>query len=135
MKMQHIKPDGLFSIPTYTQLVTVQDAKLLFLAGQVAWDEQGNVVGAGDFQAQTVQVFENIKRALASANADFSHVIKLTVYVVNLYPELRGQYREIHERYISHGNNPPASTLLGVQALALPELMIEIDVVAAVPLD
>ena len=131
-QIEHINPDGVFSMPIFTQLVTVTDAKLLYLAGQVAWDENGNIVGEGDLHAQAMQVFKNIQTILASVGADFTHVLKFTTYIVNYQPADREIYVDVLGQFVTLGDNPPANTLLGVQSLARPELLIEIDVVAAI---
>jgi enamine deaminase RidA (YjgF/YER057c/UK114 family) len=132
MKMQHIQPPGVSSIPVYTQLVTISDATLLFLAGQVAWDERGQLVGEDDLRAQAIQAFENIRKVLEAVDADFTSVIKLTTYIVGYLPQHRDIYVDVLGQFVAIGHNPPASTLLGVQALAMPGLLIEIEAIAAV---
>lgn len=99
---------------------------LIFLSGQASLDEHGAIVGAGDFAAQAEQVFANISRLLAVAGSDLSRVVKVTIYLTDMahFPEivaLRGRY--FTPPY-------PADTIVEVRALALPELMIEIDVIA-----
>lgn len=132
MKIQHIQPPGVSSIPVYTQLVTISDATLLFLAGQVAWDKRGQLVGGDDLRAQAIQVFENIRKVLEAVDADFTNVVKLTTYIVGYLPQHRDIYVDVLGQFVAIGNNPPASTLLGVQALAMPGLLIEIEAIAAV---
>lgn len=132
MTLQHINPDDLFAVPVFTQAVAVTDATLVFLSGQVAWDAAGTLVGAGDLEAQLVQVFDNIQTILTALDADFTHVVKLTNYVVDYRPEYREIYGRVLGRYVTLGDKPPASTLLGVQALAAPDLLVEIEAVVAV---
>ena len=132
MKIQHIQPPGVSSIPVYTQLVTISDATLLFLAGQVAWDKRGQLVGGDDLRAQAIQVFENIRKVLEAVDADFTNVVKLTTYIVGYLPQHRDIYVDVLGQFVAIGNNPPASTVLGVQALAMPGLLIEIEAIAAV---
>lgn len=131
MKIQKLNPDTVYQPGIYSQLVTVSGGKLLVLAGQVAWDTDGNVVGANDLRAQTEQAFKNIQAILASQNADFSNIIKFTIYVVDLQPDKRLTILDVLKTYVDM-DNPPANTLLGVQALAREELLIEIEVLAAV---
>lgn len=100
----------------------------MFIAGQVAQDEAGNVVGAGDVQAQAVQVFENLKRCLTAAGLDLTNLVKVNIYVTDA--RFRDPLREVNRRYIP--TDKPVSTLLVVAALARPEYLIEIDAVAAV---
>jgi enamine deaminase RidA (YjgF/YER057c/UK114 family) len=102
----------------------------VFVAGQVAYDNEGRVVGPGDLRVQTEQVFKNIVRALAAAGARIEDVVKITVFVVNYTPADRAVIAEVRSRFV--GNPPPASTLVGVQALVMPELMIEIEAIAVI---
>ena len=120
----------LLSAPTgYTHVVEVAaGAKTIYIAGQVAFDESRKVVGAGDMAAQTEQVFRNLQAALGAAGATFADVVKMTTYVTDM-----GQapvIRAVRARYF--GETLPASTLVGVTALAHPDLMVEIEVIAAV---
>lgn len=101
---------------------------MIYIAGQVAFDQARQVAGAGDMAAQTEQVFRNLQAALAAAGATFADVVKMTTYVTDM-----GQapvIRAVRARYF--GDTLPASTLVGVTALAHPDLMVEIEVIAAV---
>ncbi len=131
MPKQFINPEGLSNPGTYTHVVTAQGGKLIFISGQVALDAQGQVVGAGDLKAQTKQVFENLKTALASQGATFADVVKITMYIVNYKLEYRQQLVEARAPYLN-ASHPPASTLVGVQSLARPDFMIEVEAIAAV---
>jgi enamine deaminase RidA (YjgF/YER057c/UK114 family) len=102
----------------------------VFVAGQVAYDDEGRVVGPGDLRVQTEQVFKNIVRALAAAGARIEDVVKITVFVVNYTPADREVIAEVRSRFV--GKPPPASTLVGVQALVMPELLIEIEAIAVI---
>jgi reactive intermediate/imine deaminase len=117
------------STPTgYTHVVEVTGpVKTVYIAGQIAFDKDGKVAGA-DMKAQTEQVFKNLEAALAAAGAKFSDVVKMNTYVTDLSQV--AAIREVRARYF--GNTTPASTLVQVAALARPELMIEIEVIAAV---
>jgi reactive intermediate/imine deaminase len=101
---------------------------LVILSGQASIDENGNVVGAGDFDAQAEQVFANLKRVLEAAGSSLDKVVKVNIYLTDMshFPkivELRGR----------HFSRPwPADTIVEVNALALPELMIEIEATALV---
>ncbi len=114
----------------YSHVVTASGT-MVYVAGQIAVDKSGAVVGAGDLRAQTVQVLENVKAALAAAGATFADVVKQNTYVVNLSAEHLPVIREVRGQYFPT-ENPPASTLVGVTALALEGLMIEIEVVAVI---
>ena len=94
-------------------------------------DGNGKVVGAGDIEAQAVQVFENLKRALGGIGATFEDVIKFTIYIVEFSQERRKAVMNVRGRYISH-DNPPAATMVGIDQLVEPELLVEIEAVVAV---
>jgi reactive intermediate/imine deaminase len=99
---------------------------LLFFSGQAAIDERGRVVGAGDFAAQLAQTFANIDRVLAAGDSSRERIVKVTIYLTDMgnFPAMV----EARKRYFA----PPwpADTIVEVSALALPELMVEIDVIA-----
>ena len=113
----------------YSQVATVTGGTLVFVAGQVALDKSGNVVGKDDFRAQVQQVFENLKAAVEAAGGTFDDVIKLNSYVLDLshLPE----FREVRDRYVNV-NNPPTSTAVQVARLFRPEFLVEIEAVAVV---
>ncbi len=128
--IERIQPDGLRRPPTYTPVIRAGGGTTIYISGQVAADAEGNIVGVGDFAAQARQVFENLRLALASVGADFSNVAKITTYIVNYEPALREVYGAA--RAAAMGDALPASTLIGVQALAMPEYLIEVEAVAVV---
>ena len=99
---------------------------LIFLSGQAALNEAGEIVGAGDFAAQAEQTFANVERLLAAAGSDLSRVVKVTIYLTDMarFPEIV----DLRGRYFTPPY--PADTIVEVRALALPELLIEIDVIA-----
>ena len=130
-KIKFIRPEGLPALGVYTQVITAQGGKTIYVAGQVAYTAEGQLIGQGDLQAQTVQVCENIQTALAAAGSTFSDLVKLTMYIVNYKPADRSIIMEVRNQYVS-AENPPTSTLLGVQSLALPALLIEMDAIAVV---
>jgi len=129
---EFLKPDGLAPAHGYTHVVVAKPGKLVFLAGQVANNVQGQLVGKGDLKAQTEQVFENIKIALASAGATFDDVDKITFYVKGYKPDDLPALREVRDRYVNK-SAPPASTLVGVSSLFLDDYLIEVDATAVVP--
>ena len=114
----------------FSHAVEERAVRRLHLAGQVAYDSARNLVGDGDLVAQTRQVFANLKRVLAAAGATPAHVVRLRTYVVNHSPEKLGPVSaEILAFY--DGGTPAANTFIGVQSLALPEFLIEIEADAA----
>ncbi len=129
---QFLKPEGIAPGVGYTHVVVTGPGKLVFIAGQVARDKQGNLVGKGDLKAQTVQVFENLKAALASAGASFNDVVKINWYIKDFKQENLGALRDVRGMYVNK-DNPPASTLIGVVALAQDDYLIEVEAVASLP--
>lgn len=102
--------------------------ELLFLSGQAAIDESGNIVGIDDFDAQLVQTFANINNILRAGGSDRKNIVKVTIYLTNM-----ANFPKIVEARKNYFRRPyPADTIVEVKSLALPELMIEIDVTATV---
>jgi enamine deaminase RidA (YjgF/YER057c/UK114 family) len=131
MEKRFINPSNLHRPRGYTHAVVVDGGRLVFIAGQVAFDKEGNLVGKGDLRAQTEKALDNLVAALAAAGATPADVVKVNTYVVNYRPADYPIIREARAR-IFDGQNPPASTLIGVQALAVEELLIEIEAIAVV---
>lgn len=131
MKIEFLNPPTLCPTIGWTHVVTATAGKTIYVSGQVSVNEKGEVVGKGDLKTQTVQVFENLKAALAAAGATFRDVVKSNLYVVGLKSEQVPILREVRARYFD-AKNPPASTLVGVEKLVGPDWLIEIEVVAVV---
>ena len=129
MERQFLNPEGLYRPGTYTPVVTARGGKAIYLSGQVSVDERGKPVGGNDLKAQTEQVYRNLGLALKGAGATFQDVVKITTYVVNYQVAHRAIMHEVRSKHFSK-DNPPASTLVGVQALAKPEFLVEIEAVA-----
>ncbi|MGO4431024.1 RidA family protein, partial [Streptomyces sp. MCAF7] len=87
MAITLVNPDGLPKIDVYRQVSIASGSKLVFIAGQVAWDAEGNTVGEGDLTAQVEQCYLNIGTALAGVGGSFDDVAKLTVHVVDWTPD------------------------------------------------
>ncbi len=130
-RLEHPRPEGLFENPAFSQVVVAAGTRTIYTAGQVSIDADGKLVGAGDLAAQTAQVMRNVGLALAAAGASFADVVKITTYVVNYKPEHRAVVGKARTPFFA-GGTPPASTLIGVAALALPEWLVEIEAVAVV---
>lgn len=134
MSIKRINPPQLYdSVRFGFSHATLQQAgATLHLAGQVAWDAQANVVGAGDIVAQTKQVLANLKAVLSAAGCSPKDIVRLRTYVVNHTPDKLGPI--LGEVGAFYGDATPApNTFIGVQALALPDFLIEIEALAAVP--
>ena len=125
--IERIQPEGLSKPATYSHVVKV--GNLLFIAGQVSFDASGKLVGENDMKAQVKQVLENLKTALASQKADFSHVVKINTFTTDVEAFLAAA--EVRAEYFK--GNLPASTLVQISKLARPGLLVEIEAIAALP--
>jgi enamine deaminase RidA (YjgF/YER057c/UK114 family) len=131
MHKEYINPDDLSNPPGYTHVVAVTGGTTLYISGQIALDVEGQLVGEGDFRAQVEQVFRNLESALAAAGAAFTDVVKLNFYIPNYQPEHRLVIREVGSQFLSKDHRP-ASTLVGVVALAFDGLLLEVEAVAVI---
>jgi enamine deaminase RidA (YjgF/YER057c/UK114 family) len=127
---QLLIPDTMPKPVGYSQVGVVSGGTLVFIAGQVALDRSGNVIGKDDFRAQAQQVFENLKSAVEVAGGTLNDVIKLNTYFLD--SSHLPQFREVRDRYINL-SQPPASTAVQVSKLFRPEFLIEVEAVAVVP--
>jgi enamine deaminase RidA (YjgF/YER057c/UK114 family) len=130
MTLEIIQPEDLDTPETYSHVVIATGSRLVFIAGQMSDDRDGNLVAPGDLAAQARQVFANLGRALAAAGARPDQVTRITIYVVGH----RREYLPIIEaaRVTVFGDHKPTDTLLGVVTLAAPGYLIEVDAVAVV---
>ena len=127
-----VNPPTLAKPPGYTHVVeTPAGGRTVYVAGQVAWDAQGQLVGPGDFAAQADQVFRNLQAALEDRGGGLGDVVKLTTYVLDVAN--LGAFRQVRDQFIPPGPNVPASTLVEVSKLARPEFLIEIEAIAWMP--
>jgi enamine deaminase RidA (YjgF/YER057c/UK114 family) len=128
MAIEIIQPEGLDNPATYSHLIVATGSRMAFIAGQMSDDPDGNLVGSGDLEAQAQQVFDNLGRALAAAGARPDQVTKITIYVVGH----RREYLPLIERArrTLFGDHKPTDVLLGVETLAAPGYLIEVDAIA-----
>jgi enamine deaminase RidA (YjgF/YER057c/UK114 family) len=129
--VRYSNPPGMSSPPAYSHVVEVNGPhRTVYLAGQTGADATGKV--AQGFRAQAVQVFENIKTALASVGGSFEHVVRLNSYLTNI--EANGaEFREVRASYFPNRSALPASTLLQVPRLANTAYLLEVEVIAVLP--
>ncbi|ADI08157.1 endoribonuclease L-PSP [Streptomyces bingchenggensis BCW-1] len=128
-RLTHIPaPEGVAPGTGYTNVV-MGSGRMVAVSGQIALDERGELVGAGDPAAQARQVFENLRRCLAAAGATFDDVIKLTYFVTDVahLPAVRS----VRDEYVDM-THPPASSAVQVAALFRPELLLEVEAFALV---
>ncbi|MEU0205899.1 RidA family protein [Streptomyces canus] len=132
MAITLLNPGGLPEIDVYRQVSIASGTKLVFVAGQVAWDAEGRTIGEGDLAAQVEQCYVNVGTALAEAGGSFDDVAKVTVHVVDWTPDKMPLLLEGMSRAAARlGVTPvPPATLLGVAALDVPDHLVEIEAVA-----
>jgi reactive intermediate/imine deaminase len=118
-------PGGHYS---HTVRIDLDGGALLFVSGQVALDRNGDLVGEGDMARQAEQVFDNLRTALEANGASFGDVVKVTTFVTDM-SELQ-TVRDVRKRYLA--DPPPASTTVEVSGLFRPEVLIEVEAVAAI---
>ena len=126
-------PKGLAKpLGSYSHVARVKASELLFVAGQVAVNAGGKLIGADDFEAQAQQVFRNLGAALKSAGASYRNIVQFTTYLVDSrdIPKLR-KFRERHYAKIFPDGKYPPNTLLVVDRLASEEMLLEISAIAA----
>jgi enamine deaminase RidA (YjgF/YER057c/UK114 family) len=128
-QIKRTNPPTLSKPTGYTHIVEVNGpGRTIYLAGQVAVDKAGNIVGANDMKKQAEQVFKNLEAALAAAGAKFSDVVKTNIYTTDV-SQIQA-IRDARDRYMASA--PPASTLVQVVHLARPEFMLEVEAIAVV---
>lgn len=134
--MQRINPPTLLAPPGGKHahiVVPPPGSQFAFIAGQVAFDLQGNVVGRGDYYKQSEKCFECIRNALQALRAGPEHMVKMTIYVRDYRPEMLELISKAGETVF--GDNWPvtATTLIGVQALGMADFLVEIEAQVALP--
>jgi len=122
-----INPPTMHQPTGYTHVVEVTEGRPIYIAGQIALDPMGALVGPGDIRAQTRQVFQNLQAALQAVGVGFEQVVKLNYYLVDAtqLPVVR----EVRDEFLNT-RQPPASTAVEVRRLARDDLLIEVDAVA-----
>jgi enamine deaminase RidA (YjgF/YER057c/UK114 family) len=121
--------ESVFDPPAYSQGVKVTGAEtILFISGQVAYDEEGRPAHPGDFAAQARAVFSALQAQVEAGGGTLANVVKLNTYLTDI--RLRDELRAIREEFF--GPKGPASTLVGVAALALPGWLIEVEAIAVI---
>jgi 2-iminobutanoate/2-iminopropanoate deaminase len=134
LKVERFQPEGMnvrmaHGQPSYSHVVTVSGSgKIVYTAGQLARDIDGNCVGKGDMRAQLEQTFRNLDRCLKAAGATWADVVKTNTFVTDY--DAFSQCRDVRMRYF--GVATPTSTTIRISGLAQPEAMIEIEMIAAV---
>ena len=124
--MRFMNPAAIAKPGGYSHVVEITGpGRIVYIAGQLGLKPDGSL--AGDFRAQTVQAFENLKAALAAVGAGFDDVVKLNNYLIDI-PKNIGIYREVRDKYVNT-SAPPASTTVGVPALARDGALYEVEAI------
>jgi enamine deaminase RidA (YjgF/YER057c/UK114 family) len=124
--LRFMNPSAIAKPGGYSHVVEATGpGRIVYIAGQLGLKPDGSI--AGDFRAQAVQAFENLKAALAAVGATFDDVVKLNNYLVDISANL-GHYRDVRDKYVNV-SQPPASTTIGVAALARPDALYEVEAV------
>lgn len=131
--IRRINPPELGTPPGYSQIVEVNAGRIIFIAGQSALDQDGNLIGKNDFAAQAAQVFRNLAVALEASGCSPANLVKLTVFLTDM--NNLGIYREARNRFFASVTPPaaaPAVTLVEVSKLYGADFLIEIEAIAVV---
>jgi enamine deaminase RidA (YjgF/YER057c/UK114 family) len=131
--IRFLNPETLSKPPGYSHVVEVTGpGRMIYIAGQLGVGTDGKCVGApGDFRAQAVQTFENLKSALAAVGAGFENVVKLNNYLVDM--SHLPIFREVRDKYLNRAA-PPASTTIEISKFAREGALLEVEAVAVLPL-
>ena len=128
-KIEQYAARGVFDPPTYSQAVKVTGGEtVLYLAGQVAYDHNGNAAHAGDFKAQARAALQAVRAQVEAGGGTMANIVKVNTFLTDI--RHRTEYAAIREEFF--GKKMPASTLVAVSALAQPEFLIEIEAIAVI---
>ena len=128
-KIEQYAAASVYDPPIYAQAVKVTRGEtILYLSGQVAYDDKGGVAHPGDFKAQARAALQAVRAQVEAGGGTMANIVKVNTYVTDI--RHRADYAAIREEFF--GKKMPASTLVAVVALALPEFLIEIEAIAVV---
>src|SRR5215467_5494459 len=131
MPKEYVNPNSLFtSLPHgFSQVVVASGRKTVFISGQTAWDARKHIVGGDSVLEQARQAFRNLKTAIDAAGGTLKDIVAMRIYIVNCQAESATAVGTALREFFSQ-ENPPASTWIGVSALAVPEFLIEVEATA-----
>lgn len=123
-----LNPDSLFPSRQYgfSQIVVAQGSRTVYFSGQVAWDEHQNLIGENDLRAQVWQSLRNVEIVMITAGGTMTDIVALRIYIVHDWMDKTAPVSEGLKAFFP-GDHPPATTWIGVQSLARPEFLIEIE--------
>ncbi|HWA11989.1 MAG TPA: RidA family protein [Burkholderiales bacterium] len=125
--VRFLNPDGIFKPSTFSQIAITRGDRVVYISGQTARNADASIVAVGDVRKQAEKVFDNLRIAVEAAGGSMGDIAKITTFVVDLKPDDRVWIGEMVKK---HFPQPPAHTLVGISALAAPELLIEIEATA-----
>jgi 2-iminobutanoate/2-iminopropanoate deaminase len=130
-KIEQYAAREVFDPPIYSQAVKVTRAEtVLYLSGQVAYDDNGGVAHPGDFKAQARAALQAVKAQVEAGGGTMANIVKVNTYLTDI--RHRADYGPIREEFFGRNKKMPASTLVAVTALAQPEFLIEIEAIAVI---
>ena len=127
MTVELTNPQGLHQPPTYSHVAIARGSRIAFVSGQVGFDADGQLAGE-DHYLQAEQAFRNLATAVEAVGGSMESVLKITIFVVDHHPQLLEPL--MNARAAAFGDHKPASTYVGVQALARPGLLVEVEAIA-----
>jgi enamine deaminase RidA (YjgF/YER057c/UK114 family) len=131
MPKQYVNPNSLFPSVQhgFSQVVVASGRKIVFISGQTAWDIRKKIVGGDSLLEQARQALRNVQAGIESTGGTVKDIVFLRIYIVNYQAENARALNVALKEFFSSAN-PPASTWIGVSALAVPEFLIEIEATA-----
>ncbi|CAL9324354.1 RidA family protein [Streptomyces sp. SudanB66_2053] len=133
MAVSLINPDGHIKIPIYHHVAVATGSKQIHLAGQVAWDENGNLIAPGDLAGQVAQVYRNVAKGLNAAGATFHDVVRFTWYAAGWKREMYDAFNKgVEQASREFDLSTPPLALIGVEILFEPGILIEAEVTAVI---
>ena len=131
MPKEYVNPKSLFPSVQhgFSQVVVARGGKMVFISGQTAWDTRKKIIGGDNLLEQARQAMRNVQAAIEAAGGTLKDIVSLRIYIVNYQVENANALRAALNEFFSSAK-PPASTWIGVSALAVPEFLIEIEATA-----
>ena len=133
MKKKCLNPKELFNSTQYgfSQIVIAEGSRMVFISGQVGWDENQKIVGKDDLKKQTEKAFENLKLAIQKVGGTMENIVMLRLYLVNYQQQDGVIISDALKKYFGT-TSPPASTWINVQGLANEDFLIEVEAQAMI---
>ncbi len=133
MPVSLLNPDGHVQVPLYHHVAIASGSKQVHIAGQVAWDADGNLVAPGDLAGQVAQVYRNVATALAAAGATFDDVVRITWYAVDWQKDKMDAFTAgVDQASREFKISTPPTALIGVSILYEPGILVEAEVTAVI---